>query len=163
MKKRLLLHAALCLFMAGAFITVHAQEDSMKSLPPVVIYSKSNVDKAVTEAFNRQFKDAMDPQWYKMNKNFLVTFIEGDMKNNALFKANGRLIYNVKYGNETNLPEDIKKQIHDAYADYNITRAVNVLINDRNVWVVNLEGLKKWLVVRSENGELEEVENYNKG
>lgn len=135
----------------------------MNTLRPVVIYAKSNVNKAVTDAFEKKFKDAMDPQWFRMNKNYLVTFITGDMKNNALFKKNGKLIYHIRFGKENNLPVDIKKQVQDSYPDYNITRAVNVRINDRDVWVVNLEGLKKWIIVRAEEGELNEVESYAKG
>jgi hypothetical protein len=28
--------------------------------------------------------------------------------------------------------------------------------------VVNLEGMKKWIIVRVEEGQMDEVENYNK-
>jgi hypothetical protein len=104
----------------------------------------------------------MDPQWFKMNKNYLVSFIMGDTKNNALFKKNGKMVYHISYGNEGNLPEDVKKQVHNAYEEYNITRAVNVKGGSRDIWVVNLEGMKRWVIVSIEDGELVEIENYEK-
>jgi hypothetical protein len=162
MKKRLFLPISLALFISGFYHTSYAQQDSMKMMEPIVIYAKSNVNKAVTDAFEKKFKDAMDPQWYRMNKNYLVTFITGDMKNNALFKKNGRMVYHIRFGNETNLPEEIKNQVMTGYPDYNITRAVNVKMDNRDLWVVNLEGLKKWIIVRVEEGQMDEVENYNK-
>ncbi|MGZ3838130.1 MAG: hypothetical protein ACXVMS_09270 [Flavisolibacter sp.] len=162
MKKNLLLSGAMSLLLLGSVLSCLGQEDSMKTLPPVVIYAKSNVDKAVRESFDKQFKDAMNQQWFRMNKDYLVTFITEDMKNNALFKKNGKLIYHIRFGQESNLPPDIKKQVQEAYTDYNITRAVNVKYNNRDLWVVNLEGLKKYIIVRVEDGELQEVENYDK-
>jgi hypothetical protein len=48
------------------------------------------------------------------------------------------------------------------YPDYNVTRAVNVKMDNRDLWVVNLESLKKWIIVRVEDGQMDEVENYNK-
>jgi hypothetical protein len=162
MKKSLFLPLSLMLVMLGFFHTSSAQEDTMKMMEPIVIYAKSNVNKAVTDAFEKKFKDAMDPQWYRMNKNYLVTFITGDMKNNALFKKNGRMVYHIRFGNESNLPEEIKQQVMAGYPDYNVTRAVNVKMDNRDLWVVNLESLKKWIIVRVEDGQMDEVENYNK-
>ena len=93
MKKILFLGFTVSLLVAGSVQKVFAQDDTMRTMEPVVIYAKSNVNKAVTDAFDKMFKDAMDPQWFRMNKNFLVTFITTDtMKNNALFKQNGKLI-----------------------------------------------------------------------
>jgi hypothetical protein len=161
MKKKIILLGAACL-MAAAFLPVAAQEDTMKTLPPVVIFTKTNVTKAVEQSFQREFKGAIEPQWYRLNKNYLVTFIHDEMKNNALFKKNGRLIYNIRYGHEQNLPGEVRKQLQESYGDYNITNAVNVRENNRNIWVINLEGLKKLVLVRVEEGEMEEVGNFTK-
>jgi hypothetical protein len=148
----------LMLLAGGAF----AQQDSIKTLPPVTVYRTSNVNQKVTQAFDRNFKDAVGQRWYQLNKNFLVEFIREDMQNKALFQKNGYLIYHISYGFEQNLPDDVKRLVRGAYGDYNITRAVNVLQENRNIWVLNLEGLKKLILVRVEDGELQEVGNYEK-
>jgi hypothetical protein len=161
MKKNIIRFALAGFFLAG-FTNLAVAQDTMYTLPPVVIITKTNVNKAVNDAFTKEFKDAMDPVWYRMNKDYLVNFITTDMKNSALFKKNGRLVYHIRYGHQNNLPEDVLAKVQQAYADYNITNAVNVRENNRDIWVVNLEGLKKLIVVLVEEGELEEVGNYNK-
>lgn len=161
MKQKTLVRLILSLVLSGFMYTVFAQ-DSMKMLPPVVVYTKANVTKAVTKSFDKMFKDAVDPQWYKMDKNYLVKFITGDMDNNALFKKNGSLVYHIQYGKEHNLPADIRSQVQNAYSEYNITRAIKIKAGERNIWVVNLEGLKKYVIVSVEDGELQEVQSYTK-
>ena len=162
MKKKNILLVAICLLAATFLLPAIAQEDTLKPLPPVVIFTKTNVTQAVERSFQRQFKGAVKPQWYRVNKDYLVTFIREDMRNNALFKKNGRLIYTVRYGHENNLPDDIRKQVRDAYGDYSITNAVNVRQDNRDIWVINLEGLKKLVLLRVEDGQMEEVGNYTK-
>jgi di/tricarboxylate transporter len=68
MKKTLFLPLGLALVLSVLFHVTYAQEDTMKMMEPIVIYAKSNVNKTVTDAFEKKFKDAMDPQWYRMNK-----------------------------------------------------------------------------------------------
>ena len=88
--------------------------------------------------------------------------MQNDQKNKALFQKNGYLIYHIVYGKETNMPDDIRKIVKTNYLDYNITSAINVKESGRNIWVVNVEDNKKFILVRVEDGELEEVGNYNK-
>jgi hypothetical protein len=153
----------LLLFAGGVYAQVDTtRTDTIKTLPPIVVTSKANIEARVTEAFDKQFKDAVDPQWYKLSKNYLVKFIQNDMTNNALYKKNGRLIYHIGYGQERNLPDDVRTLVKNSYADYNIISAVNVHQDERNVWVVGLEGMKKLIQVRVEDGQLEEVGNYDK-
>lgn len=160
--KGLLLRLTMSLLLANLAGIAFSQDDTMKTLPPVVIYSRTNVDKAVTKSFDKTFKDAVNEQWFRMDKNYLVTFISGETKNNALFRKNGSLIYHISWGTEQNLPSKIKVQIQNAYSDYNIVTAINVRANERNIWLVNLEGLKKFIIVSAEEGELQEVRNYVK-
>jgi hypothetical protein len=140
---------------------VHAQE--VKELPSVVVTTASNVNQAVVKSFQGEFKNAIDPVWYTLNKNYLVRFMTEDQKNTALFKNNGKLIYHISYGSEKNLPADVRDKVTSTYADYNITTAIHVKEANRNIWVINLDGLKKLIIVRVEEGELEEVGNYEKG
>ncbi|MBN8852036.1 MAG: hypothetical protein BGO55_26390 [Sphingobacteriales bacterium 50-39] len=138
-----------------------AQE--IKMLPSVIVTTASNVNQSVLKSFQGEFKNAMDPVWYRLDKNYLVKFMTADQKNTALFRNNGRLVYHISYGTEKNLPDEIRDKIMGSYQDYNITAAIHVNEANRSIWVVNLEGLKKLIVVRVEEGELEEVGNYVKG
>src|SRR3954462_3679790 len=147
------------LLIAGS---VQAQQNGIKTLPNVTVTSTATVNQKVSDAFNASFKDAVSPTWYRLNKDYLVEFITGDMNNRALFKKNGSLVYQISYGHENNLPKDIRRLIKSNYVDYNIKQAINVKEDNRDIWVVNLEDDKKLIIARVEDDALEEVGNYNK-
>ncbi|MEJ7680865.1 MAG: hypothetical protein WKG06_24035 [Segetibacter sp.] len=144
----------------------YSQETGVKTLPPVTVTSKTTtaaVTEKVAKAFKVAFKDAEDPKWVKLNKDFLVNFIMNQQQNTALFRKNGIVIYHLAFGGEKSLPADIRKIIKPNYYDYNITKVVKVNEADRNIWVVNMEDAKNFVIVRVEDGELEEVQNLKKG
>jgi hypothetical protein len=147
------------LLIAGS---VQAQQNGIKTLPNVTVTSSASVNQKVSNAFQNYFKDAVSPTWYRLNKDYLVEFITGDMNNRALFKKNGSLVYQISYGHENNLPKDIRKLVKSNYVDYEIKQAINVKEDNRDIWVINLEDDKKLIITRVEDDALEEVGNYNK-
>lgn len=156
----------LCTVFVSLMLTgsLQAQDTSMKKLPDVTVTSTTNVSKKVADIFKATFPDAENAIWSKLNKDYLVDFITRDLKNRVLFQRNGSIVYHIKYGHEKNLPEEVRKLIKSTYSyvDLNITNAINVQEDKRNIWVVNLEDNKKIVVVRVEEGEMEEVSSFNK-
>ena len=159
MKKQLVLILAVLLFSESRLI---AQNDSIVSLPPITITATSEVGTSVNNAFMKTFPDAMNVSWYKFDKDYLSRFIENDMDHNALFKKNGVLKYDVSFGYSQNLPGDVLHTVEAAYPDHQITRTFRVKEGGRDIWVVNLEGIKNYVTARIENNELEEVQRFNK-
>lgn len=160
MKTRLIsLLAAGCLLLMAGNRAIGQEE---KQLPPVTVTATSNVSRAVTKSFDKSFPDAQNTQWFKVNRRYLVDFISKDLKNRALYQKNGAMIYHLAYGTEQNLPDDVRKVVKSNYVDYNITHAIKVEQDNRNIWVVNLEDKNKLILVRIEDGALEEVGNYDK-
>ncbi|MDP4217834.1 MAG: hypothetical protein Q8927_16650 [Bacteroidota bacterium] len=159
MKKKILSWAAFLLLTFGGSQAGFCQE---KTLPELTVTAKSNITKAVRESFEKTFPDAENQQWSKVNKNFLVRFISEEQKNHALFTKSGYLIYHITYGTEANMPEDLRKKVQSTYQPYSITRVAHVRQADRDIWVVNLETDKKLVLARVEEGEVEEVGNYEK-
>src|SRR4051794_37266434 len=147
------------LLIAG---NLQAQQNGIKTLPNVTVTSTATVNQKVSDAFKASFKDAVSPVWYKLDQNYLVEFITGDMNNRALFKRNGSLIYQISYGHESDLPKEVRHLVKSNYVDFNIVQAINVLEDNRNIWVINLEDDKKFIITRVEEGALEEVSNFNK-
>jgi len=162
MKNLSVLRLFIGLFILLFATSVHAQDKGIKSLPPVTVTTPASVNSRVLEAFQSSFKDAVSPTWYRLNKNYLVEFIIGDMKNRALYKKNGSIVYQISYGHENNLPKEVRRLVKSNYVDFNIVQAINVQEDDRNIWVVNLEDSNKFVMVRVEDDALEEVSNINK-
>jgi hypothetical protein len=158
MTKHVILPALAFLFFIGRPIA----QEKVVSLPEVTVTSIALVAPNVNKAFKKAFPDAEELGWYKYDKEYLAKFIIKDMNHNTLYRKNGVMKYDISYGYETNLPEKIKEMVMGVYDNYKIIRAINVKVTDRNIWVVKLEGMKKYLTVRVENEEMDEVESFSK-
>jgi hypothetical protein len=142
---------------------VSAQEnETITSLPIVTVTSGIIVNKQIDKAFWKEFPAALDLSWYEINKLYIVRFFENDMKHQALFAKNGKLKHDISYGNEKHLPGVMLTKIQDAYNEYNITRVANVKEAGRSIWVINLDNLKHFVLVRMEEDEMEEVQKSDK-
>jgi hypothetical protein len=140
-----------------------AQTDSSKVLPAITVTgSKVTVNDQVWKAFQGYFKDAQDLRWYKIDRDYLAKFIMEDQEQSALFNKRGSLVYHITYGTEKNLPADIRQQVRSVYYDYTISKALSIREANRVIWVLNLEDAKSMLVVRVEEGEMEEAKRYKK-
>ncbi len=139
------------------------RKDTLTDLPAVTVTgTRVTVNERVWKAFENSFKNAQDIRWFKISKDYLAKFIMEDQEQSALFNKRGTLIYNISYGSEKHLPAEIRRQIKSAYVDYNIVKAISVRESDRIIWIVNLEDNKNLIVVRVEDGEIEEAKNYKK-
>jgi hypothetical protein len=139
-----------------------AQRDSVVSLPTITVTATTQVTNELNDAFFKSFPDAINVNWYKMDKDYMVKFIENDMEHNSLYKKNGVMKYDISFGYAENLTGEHRQMVEDAYSDFKIIRAFHVLEGGRDIWVVNLEGMNGFVIVRIENSELEEVQRFNK-
>jgi hypothetical protein len=144
------------------FIGRPTAQEKVVTLPEVTVTSIALIAPNVNKAFKKTFPDAEDLSWYKYDKEYLAKFITKDMNHNTRFRQNGVMKYDISYGYETNLPEKIKEMVNRVYDNYKIIRAINIKVTERNIWVVKLEGMKKYLTVRVEDDEMDEVESFFK-
>jgi hypothetical protein len=152
----------LALACTAIFIKAKAQDKNIVTLPEIRVTSIATVNMDVSNAFRRTFPGAQQLQWYKYDKDYIAKFILKDMDHNALFRKNGVMIYDISYGYENNMPGDVKEIVQKAYDNYKIIRSINVKAQGRDIWMVKMEGMKKYLMVRVEDKEVEEVEEFNK-
>ncbi|MFN5375591.1 MAG: hypothetical protein ACK492_04460 [Chitinophagaceae bacterium] len=151
------------LFTAFQSLIGLAQErDTIITLPEVRITAASAVTTSVYSSFRRAFPEAENLRWYKYDRDYLAKFFMKDMDHNALFRKNGVMKYDISYGYQQHLPEAIKDDVLKAYDNYKIIRAINVKAYERDIWVIKLEGERKYLTVRIEDGEMDEVESFFK-
>lgn len=149
--------AFLTLLSSCLFILMMSTASAQVVLPEVTITSAKNIPDKVDKAFKSTFENAEDPVWYQANKNYLVKFLDNDMKNNALFRKNGQMIYQISYAYEKDIPEEVGNMVKDRYKDYNVVVAFNVKQDQRDVWIVNLENEKTLVTARVEDGVLNEA------
>jgi hypothetical protein len=143
----------------------YALAQDIKSLPPVTVSvaaTSAMISSKLSRSFHSDFKNAVSPTWYKLSKNYLVSFMADDMRHKALYQKNGNLIYNISYGYEKDLPNAIRHDVKSVYYDYTISSIIHVKQYGRNIWLVNLQDNKKLIIVRAEDGMVDEVSNYTK-
>jgi hypothetical protein len=151
------------LALATFLLRANGQDkETVVTLPEIRISSMASVNIDVANAFRRTFPGAQQLQWYKYDKDYIAKFILKDMDHNSLFRKNGVMIYDISYGYEKNLPENVKDLVSKAYDNYKIIRSINIKAQGRDIWMVKMEGMKKYMMVRVEDNELEEVEEFNK-
>ena len=68
--------------------SLFAQEDSLVTLPEITVTGSTKVSNELNSAFSKAFPEAENVHWYKVDKDYLSTFIQNDMDHNALFKKN---------------------------------------------------------------------------
>ena len=137
-----------------------AQKQDSKLLPVVTITAGNDISKNVRDAFMLRFKNAENLRWYEINQNYLVKFIMDDQEHHATFKKNGEFIYRIGYGVEKNLPPAVKMRIKSKYDKYAIGRVFNVERDDRDIWIVNLENKKYYVITSIENDEINAVTRF---
>lgn len=153
----------LTIIIALQLLALAAQEkDTIITLPEVRITTATAITTSVYSSFRRAFPDAENLRWYKYDRDYLAKFFMKDMDHNALFRQNGVMKYDISYGYEKHLPDAIKNEVLNAYDNYKIIRAIRVKAYERDIWVVKLEGEKKYLTVRIEDGIMDEVESFYK-
>ena len=156
MKKQVLMTLLLGLLLGSTQLSAQ-DKDSLITLPTVIVSSGTTVSAEVDKAFKKTFPNAEKLRWYTLDKNYLAKFIKDDLKHQALLSKKGRLKYDITYGGESQLPEDVRQKISDSYNDYKITSVANVKESGRDIWVINLESLNNFVVARAEEDVFEEV------
>ena len=160
MKKNMLFIALA--FMASQTGLLAQDREKVVTLPEIKITSIALTAPKVSDAFRKAFPDAENLSWYKYDREYLAKFLAKDMEHNSLFKQNGYMKYDISYGYETNIPDETKKLVTSTYDNYNIIRAINIKADGRDIWIVKMEGMKKFVTVRVENNEMDEVESFFK-
>jgi|Wag4MinimDraft_19_1082662.scaffolds.fasta_scaffold12237_2 hypothetical protein len=160
MKKIILLLSIIALSLTE--LVIAQERDSIISLPEIKITSLAGVNADVSNAFRRSFPDAQNLKWYQYDRDYIAKFILKDMDHNTLFRKSGMMVYDISYGYERHIPESVRTLVSRAYDNYKIIRGIHITAQGRDIWMVKMEGMKKYLTVRVEEGELDEVETFYK-
>lgn len=152
----------LVLFHVLSAASFSQDKDSIVTLPEVVITAEWMINEQVDRSFAAKFPKSYDIVWRRLNKDYLIKFIEVDLKHQSLFRKNGSLVYDIIYVNENHLPGKIVDLINHAYGDFNITSGVRIERAGQEFWIINLEGIRSYVVARVEDDDLSEVKRIRK-
>jgi hypothetical protein len=148
--------------LAISFKGFSQDKDSVVMLPEVIITAEWMINEQIDKSFAARFPESYDIVWRRLNKDYLIKFIEVDLKHQSLFRKNGSLIYDIIYVNENHLPKKIVDLVARVYNDLKITNGARVERAGQEFWIINLEGIRSYVVVRVENDEVSEVKKIRK-
>lgn len=162
--KKILLALFPCLVLSLLFAN-GATAQEVKKLPEVIVSSTTQsvpISAKLSRHFYADFQNARQPVWDKQGKYFYVYFLTDDMSNRAMYTRRGLMMYQMSYGAEHNLPQDIRHLLRSHYYDYAIKGVTNIKMDRQSVWMANLQDQKKLLVVRVADEGMSLVSNFEK-
>jgi hypothetical protein len=157
MKSKWMMIAA---FVPCLYINMLAAQDTsvVKTLPDVTVKARTKkIPPKVWFGLSRYFREAENPRWYALNKDYLVKFMTYTQEHRALLNKNGKVVYHISYGWEGAMPAEIDRRVVATYPGYEIYRSIKIREANREVWLINLQNDKELIMVRLENDELEEI------
>ena len=117
----------------------------------------------VFNQFNKMFFDATHVTWsFGPNSTYHAYFRKNGDFNSILFNKNGKIIYQINYLSQKQLPLEVRNLITDNYDEYKITNVTKVLQDNRTIWIVTLTGINHIVTVREEDGEMQQIDKIEK-
>ena len=152
--------------LSGLILTIGVKTASAQiQLKEVTISSaptKATVSKQVSDSFASLFKGAEEPKWFVSDKNYVVDFILNNQINKAEFTSKGRLVYHMAFGNEKQMPVDIRTIVKSKYFDFAINSTVKVSYQEKSAWIVNIEDTEQFFVLRVVDGVMDVLDTIKK-
>lgn len=132
-----------------------------KTTPATSINSKA------IRAFEKSFKNASGERWYEMPDGYRAKFTIKGMKSDITYKVDydkkGSWTHTILSYDEKELAKDIRDQVKTNYFDYSIVYVDCIMMpHNQNTYVIHLEGATNWINVRIADGEMDELQKYNK-
>jgi len=149
------------LILTTGIKSVHAQAQRDEVIVSG-ISGKTVVAKKVSDSFDLLFKGAVASEWTAFNKNFIVNFNLDNQKSKAEFTDNGRLLYLIVYGHEKEMPADLRNIVKNSYFDYAINSTVKIKFEGRIFWIINLEDVNQFIVLRVEDDDMDVIKKIKK-
>jgi hypothetical protein len=119
-----------------------------------------NVKAKVMRSFLQLFADATEVKWSESNGRYFASFNQNGKPCKALFDGTGRLVFNMRYGTEKDLPRDVRRLVKSTYIDFTIGVVTEVDSDNLKTWVVNLSDNDNLIIATVHDRSLYELHHY---
>jgi len=94
---------------------------------------------------------------------FTIKGAKSDITYKVDYDKKGNWTHTILSYDEKELAKDIRDQVKMNYFDYSIVYVDCVMMpHNQNTYVIHLEGATNWINVRIADGEMDELQKYNK-
>ena len=115
--------------------------------------NKENVNQRVESSFNKNFSDAEQISWSRVDKLYRAQFTLRGQVMYALIDEDGTLVGAYRNILSTQLPLYLQYQLKDDYNDYWISALFEVAKENETSYYVTVENKDQSLILKSENGD----------
>ena len=123
---------------------------------------EARVSQMALIAFKNSYPNVTNSKWYRVRRNYLVSFRANKYLSRALYDVKGILISSFFYGAESDLPPDVKNLVKTNYPNYDIFLTTKIYQEGRNAWVINLDNRKFMVCVSVQGDFLQELSRCSK-
>lgn len=114
--------------------------------------------------FVSRYGDVPDAVWHRTKDCFIAVFFRDSIQYRVIYTSRGDLGFIMKYYEERRMARNIRAQVKSTYYDYKIFIVQEIESpNHPTVYIVNLQGDTDWKKVKLFQGEMEVMEEFNKG
>lgn len=108
------------------------------------------------------FPAAEHVKWYTAKDGFMAYFMSEGFKIRTGYDSKGNWLYNMRTYAEQHLPVAVRKIIKGEYYDYNIMQSVEITKSSGVIYFVNLANETHFLKLKVYDGQMEEVEAFER-
>jgi hypothetical protein len=122
-----------------------------------------NVNEKVLKSFHETFPNASQVNWQEFSDNYIVNFVEGDVRTRINYDKEGNFINATRYYQEQNLPVNILCKLKKRFPDLSVFGVTEMENESTSEYYIKMQDDKSWTTVKSDAaGNLEVVEKYKK-
>jgi len=121
------------------------------------------VNPTVIRSFLKTYKDVSDETWIDVKEGFVAMFNYKGIDYQVAYDKKGNLLRTIRTYNEENMPPDLRHVVRSNYYDYDINRVHEIETPLNPVtYVIQLVGKREVINLGVSDGEMEELEKFNK-
>ena len=174
MKKILLSSVAGTFLLISTATSVNGQLASNRTKPSgrFIVLNRSDpenstgagrVNPPVIRSFLKAYKDVSDERWIEVREGFVALFNYNGTDYQVAYDKKGNLIRTIRSFDEEKMPQDLRHIVKSNYYDYEINRVHEIETPlDPVTYMVQLVGKKELINLRICDGEMEELQKFNK-
>lgn len=113
--------------------------------------------------FKKNFPTVEGATWSSIKDGWVASFVQQDIRSTVVYNEHGDWQFTINYYGEHHLPSEVRAAVKSTYFDCSISGVEEVHVQDKTVYLVHLQDEKTWKKVRVYEGEMELIENFDKG
>jgi hypothetical protein len=121
------------------------------------------VNEKVLKSFKETFPHAEQVNWQEFSENYIVNFMEGDIRTRINYDKEGNFVSATRYYFEQNLPVNILCKLKKRYPGQKVFGVTEVETESSTEYYIKLEDATNFTTVKSDiASNFEETEKYKK-